>query len=101
MTPEPPLTIIKPSLIEKTEKVVNVKKESDKKKSTSFPKDFSVTPEMFDWAIELGLSPENIKPVTLHFKDHHESRGNKFIDWNASWRNWIRGSVGRFSEQRR
>jgi hypothetical protein len=77
------------------------KSEKKKEKQTFFPEDFAVTPEMFDWAVEQGLKPANIKPVTLHFKDHHESRGNKFVDWNAAWRTWMRNSVGRFAEQRR
>jgi hypothetical protein len=101
MTPEPSLTIIKPSVIEKAEKIVSIKKPSEKKKQTFFPEDFAVTPEMFDWAVEQGLKPASIKPTTLHFKDHHESRGNKFVDWNAAWRTWMRNSVGRFAEQRR
>lgn len=68
-------------------------KKSEKKKATPFPEDFQVTEEMFDWAVELGLKPESIKPHSLHFKDHHEAHGNRFIDWNAAWRTWMRNSV--------
>lgn len=63
------------------------------KRSTYFPKDFEVTEEMFDWAVSLGIKPESVKPNTLHFKDHHEANGNKFTNWNAAWRNWMRNSV--------
>jgi len=97
MTPEPPLTINKPSVTREPKKVVQIQKVNRK---TAFPKDFVVTGEMFAWAVSLGVNPEQVKPNTFHFKDHHESRGNKFIDWKAAWRNWMRDSVGRFASRK-
>jgi hypothetical protein len=25
--------------------------------------------------------------------DHHRSKGNHFVDWEAAWRNWVRNAV--------
>lgn len=96
MTPEPSLTINKPSIVEKSEKAPSPKKQN---KSTLFPKDFEVTAEMFDWAVDMGMRPEKIKPATLHFKDHHEAKGNRFTDWKAAWRNWMRTSIDGFTKR--
>jgi hypothetical protein len=46
---------------------------------------------MRDWA--LAESPGiNLFDETEHFKDHHIANGNKFIDWERAWKNWIRNS---------
>lgn len=35
-------------------------------------------------------------PEALQFLDRHRAKGNKFIDWTAAWRTWLRNSE-RFS----
>jgi len=90
MTPEPPLTIIKPSLVKKTK--IN--------KSIPVPEKFEVTPKMFDWACEQGIPEDKIKIETEQFVDRNKSLGSKYIDWNAAWRTWMRNSV-KFAKQRK
>jgi hypothetical protein len=85
MTPEPPLTIIKPSLVKKTQKVKRV--------NTPVPEDFEVTLEMFDWAEAQGLPESRIRPETEQFLDRSKSKGITYLDWNAAWRTWIRNAV--------
>lgn len=87
------LTVDSFSPTEKPKATVSDLQSEKNKRSTYFPKDFEVTEEMFDWAVSLGIKPESVKPTTLHFKDHHEANGNKFTNWNAAWRNWMRNSV--------
>lgn len=94
MTPEPPLTINKPSLGNQPEKVVNIKKaKSEKKKATSVPKDFEVTGEMFDWAVAEGVNETRVRPETEQFLDRNKSKGTTYLDWNAAWRTWMRNAV--------
>ncbi|SEO78577.1 DUF4373 domain-containing protein [Nitrosovibrio sp. Nv6] len=77
------------------EKIVSIKT-NQKKKESPFPADFFVSEDMVKWAVKLGVSQDQLEPISLHFRDHHTARGNKFIDWNAAWRTWMRNSVGRF-----
>lgn len=94
--PDPSLTttVTKSNRIADKPKATVSDLQSEKnKRSIPFPKDFEVTEEMFDWAVSLGIKPEGVKPTTLHFKDHHEANGNKFTNWNAAWRNWMRNAV--------
>ena len=32
----------------------------------------------------------NLKIETDRFLDYHRAKGNKFRDWTAAWRNWMR-----------
>lgn len=70
------------------------KPKKQKSQLTEFPEEgLEVTPEMVDFATDLGLSYEAIKKASSHFKDHHLSKGSKFKDWKAAWRTWMRNSV--------
>ena len=66
-------------------------KKNTKKKTTPYPEDFKVTDDIKKWAKEKGYrSPDTLLE---HFKDHHTARGNKFIDWKAAFRTWIRNDA--------
>lgn len=66
---------------------------SKKIAATPLPANWEVTDSMISWAVSHGLSESQIMPETDKFADHHRSKGNRFTDWNASWRNWIRNAV--------
>ena len=34
------------------------------------------------------------------FRDHHLAKGNKFADWRAAWRNWVRNAERYKNEKR-
>jgi hypothetical protein len=80
-------------------KVIPRKRKTDwtpkKQKSqlSEFPEVFEVTEDMVEFAVGLGLSFDAIRDSTSKFKDHHISKGNKFKDWKAAWRNWMRKTV--------
>lgn len=57
------------------------------------PDDFQVTDAMTAWANSKGFPGDRIEPETERFLDYHRSKGNKFADWQAAWRNWISKSV--------
>ena len=84
------LTTNKPSL---------VKKQKNKKISSTTPEEFEVTIQMFDWAVSQGMPEDGIKTETEQFIDRSKSLGSKYIDWNAAWRTWIRNAV-KFSRKR-
>lgn len=53
-----------------------------------FPADFTLTPERLQFATD-GAIP-NAELEFAHFRDHHQARGNAFVDWDAAWRTWCR-----------
>lgn len=62
-----------------------------KKSSTSVPDKISISAEMKEWA--LGNAPSvvhSLERETASFLDWHRSRGRKYLDWTAAWRNWMR-----------
>lgn len=70
---------------------IKKKKTSKKKKNkTAAPAEFDITPEMKKWAEPLGFSTAALIAQTEIFLDWHRARGNKFVNWNAAWRNWIK-----------
>jgi Helix-turn-helix domain len=34
-----------------------------------------------------------LEAETLKFLDYHRSKGNRFADWTAAWRNWMRNEI--------
>ena len=78
MTPEPSLTINNHHLD---------KPSKSKKSFTEFPSNFEVTIEMFEWAVSEGVPDGLIKLETQKFKDYCLSKGAKYKDWLATWRN--------------
>lgn len=55
----------------------------------TFPKDFCLDEEMKAFARKFSVGPG---PTFEHFKDHHISKGSKFVDWKAAWRTWCRNA---------
>lgn len=78
-------------------------KENNKKKKTSVPKDFKLTPELIEWAKSKGCKKTDagFKELTEQFLDHHKAKGSLYIDWVAAWRNWVRNDIKFNGEQRK
>lgn len=69
------------------------------KNGVVLPRPFDVTEEMWAWASSL-LSDEAIELETENFVDHYIANGQRRLDWNASWRTWMRNAK-KFREPRR
>lgn len=69
------------------------KKDSKRKILTDFPDNFEVTLDMCQWAVEEGVPESRIMFETQQFKDYCLSKGLKYKDWLATWRNWMRRAV--------
>jgi len=69
------------------------KKVREDKSGIPCPDDFIVTDDMKSWALTKGLSEKDIKSETEKFQDHHRAKGNKFKDWGAAWKNWMRNVI--------
>lgn len=51
-----------------------------------------------DFAVELGISPDEVRRQAEIFRDYWHARAGKEalkVDWQATWRNWIRRHVER------
>lgn len=62
---------------------------SRKRSLTDAPDRMEITPAMRKFAADRGLPPEVLPAETRQFLDWHRSKGNRFADWAAAWRNWI------------
>lgn len=60
---------------------------------TEFPESFVVDLEMIEWALKEGIPDEALKFETLKFKDNSLSKGLKYKNWQAAWRNWMRNAA--------
>jgi hypothetical protein len=55
------------------------------------PDPFVVTEELVDWA-KMETPLVNTTLETPKFVDWHKSKGSKYKDWTAAWRNWMRNA---------
>lgn len=63
------------------------------KRSTPFPESFEISSEDIQklkekTALDIDWSREFEK-----FRDYHQAKGSKFVDWKAAWRNWSTKAV--------
>lgn len=70
--------------------VEKVEKEKVVRLAHNLPDTFTVTEEMLTWARDkVPVAFGNVVLETEKFKAWHTSKGNKFKDWPAAWRNWM------------
>jgi uncharacterized protein YdaU (DUF1376 family) len=43
-----------------------------------------------EYAAKRGWDAESIAEQADAFRDHHVSKGTRFLDWHAGWRTWVR-----------
>lgn len=71
-----------------------------KSTETPCPKDFSVSKEMLQWAIDKGVPESRIAMETEKFIHWHTSKGRTFANWNAAWRTWMIRCIDPSSDKR-
>lgn len=65
-------------------------------KRRRIPDPFIVTAKMQEWATEKFPSVD-WRVQTEQFKDHHQGNGTTKLDWEATWRTWIRNAGTRYA----
>ena len=65
-----------------------IKRREGRKSPTLPPENFSITDKMREYAKAKGYTG-NLEALTEKFLNFHQSKGNRFSDWNAAFRNWI------------
>lgn len=63
---------------------------SVKKAPRSLPADWSLPQEWGEWAETEGMAGDDILRESSKFKDYWLGNGKTKVDWEATWRNWIR-----------
>jgi hypothetical protein len=59
-------------------------------RAASLPDDFAVTPQMRLWA--RNRAPDiNLELHTERFENYWHGNGQRKVDWEATWRNWMLG----------
>jgi pyocin large subunit-like protein len=81
---------------EHPDKPTGIEQEDNRKveratRGTRIPEDFTITPDMVNWARENAPLVDG-KVATATFIDHWKSATRNAIkrDWSAAWRNWLR-----------
>lgn len=65
------------------------------KKATRLAQDWVLPEEWGIWAEQFNLTTEQIVTEGQKFKDYWHSTGKTKVDWQATWRNWIRTALER------
>jgi hypothetical protein len=63
------------------------------KRRRRFPEGWTPGRDGYEFGLSLGFPRETIAQMFDAFRDHHTSRGNSFLDWQAAWRTWCRNEV--------
>jgi hypothetical protein len=61
-------------------------------KKVALPVEFPVTDDMRSWAAE-HTPTVDVDAQTQRFVDHWTSKGERRVDWVATWRNWMRNAA--------
>ncbi len=81
--PEPPSEPAKPKTVTP----------APKPRSSRIAEDFAVNDAMRQWANEAGYTPQFVTYETEKFRDYYASSPKTYLDWPATWRNWLRRSA--------
>lgn len=65
------------------------KSRGDKKTKTTLPNDFLITQEMIDWFDKQNFKID-MHSATETWRDSMNSKGLKYVDWTATWRNGMK-----------
>lgn len=82
-TPDPPPEPAKPKTV----------RPAPKPRSSRIAEDFAVNDAMRQWADEAGYTPHFVTYETEKFRDYYASSPKTYLDWPATWRNWLRRSA--------
>jgi hypothetical protein len=63
------------------------------KRKTRISEDWRLPQEWGEWAEGQGLTGEEILKEAEKFRDRQISQGAAYLDWQATWRNWIRNHI--------
>lgn len=64
------------------------KEHKHKRVATPAPDEFRITDPMKAYARQKGYQG-NLESLTEKFLNFHQSKGNRFVSWEAAWRNWL------------
>ena len=66
------------------------KKEKNTHRGCAWPKDFSLTDEKIQYAVENGIDKNRVVDFFSDFEDWARSKGATYKDWDAAFRNRVR-----------
>lgn len=66
-----------------------IKKNTKKKVSFCIPDSFTLSSKHIEYAVSKGISEQDIQGIFDEFKNWHQAKGTKYVDWDAVWRTWV------------
>jgi uncharacterized protein YdaU (DUF1376 family) len=71
---------------------------SKKKRGSRLRDDWLLPRDWGEWAVEQGMDPDAVRAEAERFRDYWIAKAGREaskLDWQATWRNWIRSSIQR------
>lgn len=75
------------------------REQKPKSKRTAFPQDFTITQELRDWANANGY--DHLEASLAYLRDYATANAKLYADWNAAFRNCVKGDWGKARERAR
>lgn len=100
----PPQCVEDASQKPEPDKEKEIPKGISKKKASRLSEDWVLPSEWFEWALSQGLSADQVYGQAERFRDYWIAKAGKDaakLDWNATWRNWIRNASKGFGKNER
>lgn len=72
-------------------------REGRKRPARRCPKDFTLTPERFEYAVGKGLTVAQVGTAFEKFQNHEFKTPRS--DWDATWRNWAIGEAEKYANR--
>jgi hypothetical protein len=90
------ITTTKEGKKERIEESIDIAHKAQKqtiKRKTRISEDWKLPQEWGEWAEAQGLTGEEILKEAEKFRDRQISQGAAYLNWQATWRNWIRNHI--------
>lgn len=88
-------TVLEPSLNQEEPLIGSPKRKKPPKRFCDLPEGWVPSEGNIEDARKKNLTDQEISHEADRFANHHRSKGNQFVDWDAAWRTWI-GNIGRY-----
>lgn len=78
-------------------------KKSNREKSNTarrIPDDFSLSPELLEYALKQKIGAEEVPIIFDHFKDWHQRKGDRWLRWDMCFQKWCRDTKARRDQER-
>lgn len=86
----------------KVRKILKKSAAAARERATQLPKTgWRLSDQMVAYARSWSFSDNEISKMSVRFRDHHLKNGSAMVDWEATWRTWVRNDAERSNKSRK